>query len=772
MKSESFPGAEYPPSPAPWTIRTLRGGSLDGDTIASTSGLRISAVVGALCIVLSLTVVWRGDVTTTSAGFWPAAGLAVVAMLVVPVRRWGWVIAGIVSPTALAFALGMMPLVPAIWWAVANVVEPALGATILRRYGNSRDSRQDGMTAIFFLGAVVLAPVVGATIGTAGTLSAYDRSWSSTWLEWVVGDGLGVLVMVPLLMTYTSRRGTPRNGRERFALGTLMVSAVALSFANLGPTGSALVPYLVLVVLLWTGMRFGLRSAAGAGFIVSLAANIATSHGWGPFAAGDGEPHVISIQFFLAIALVTSFVVASTMSELADREEVNTLLTVQATHDGLTGLPNRVLFGDRLRQAFERRQSDGSGVGIVLIDLDDFKKINDRHGHPAGDGVLGVVARRMASCVGSDGLIARMGGDEFAVLCDRVESREPLTAIAAQVAQALELPVEIDGLEHHLSASVGVAWAVGDDTVSATELFRRSDVALYESKRRPELMAVLFDDELEIRTRRRTEIEVELRGAIARDELSVVYQPIVSLPAQNPVGCEALVRWTNRRLGTVGPDEFISIAERAGLIGLIGDWVLEVACRQLAEWRSGDSTDADQPGLYISVNVSPRQLSDQLFPARVRRILESVSLPPDALVLEITETAIIDDLDVSLHALAELRQLGVRLSMDDFGTGYSSLTYLRMLPVDSLKIDRSFVAEIGGASNNIAIVRTILSLAAELDLDVIAEGIETAEQAQTLSQLGCRLGQGYFFARPTPNPDLGRPERRDVGPARQRSTLG
>ena len=740
---------------APWTIRTLRGGTVGADAIAAASGLRIFSIVSASCFLLGLSVIWRGDVSTTAAGFWPAAGGALVAMLVVPVRRWGWVIAGIVTPTVAALALGMMTLGPAIWWAAANVIEPALGAAIVLRVGRTRRTRRGGFALVFLLGAVVFAPLVGATIGSVGTIRAYDRSWENTWLEWFVGDALGVLVMVPLLMTFTSRRGARRTNRERVALGVTVATASALGFANLGRNGSVFVPYLILAVLLWAGMRFGQRAAASTGFVVALAANLATSKGWGPFAAADGPLEVLSLQIFLAIALVMSFAVASTVSELAGRDEVHALLTQQATHDALTGLSNRVLFADRLRDAIERHERVGCGVGLVLIDLDEFARINDRHGHPAGDRVLGLVVRQLQASLRSDNLVARIGGDEFVVLCDQVEDAEQILAIAGAVSKAIETPIEFDGFEHHICGSIGVAFALSGEVTSSADLFRRADIALYESKAKPERKITVFDDELEARTLRHIEIEAELKGAIARDELSVVYQPIVCLDTEVIVGFEALLRWTNRQLGPVGPNEFIEIAERSGLIGAIGDWVLEVACRQLAVLRAGDGVRHEPRDLHVSVNVSTRQLRDAEFPSRVLRTLQSLSLPPESLVLEITETAVMDDLDVSRQALADLREIGVKLSMDDFGTGYSSLTYLRMFPVDSLKIDRSFVADIGGTTNDIAIVRAILSLSADLNLDVIAEGIETAAQAATLRQLGCRLGQGFFYGRPEPIPDIG-----------------
>ena len=289
----------------------------------------------------------------------------------------------------------------------------------------------------------------------------------------------------------------------------------------------------------------------------------------------------------------------------------------------------------------------------------------------------------------------------------------------------LDDPIDVSGTLHQLSVSIGIATVQGDDAVTSSGLLRRADIALHHSKQADDVRISLFDDALEAHTRRRVELDEELHGAIERGELVVKYQPIVSLVTGFVTSFEALLRWDNRRFGMVGPDEFIPIAETTNLISVLGDWVLETACRQTLTWRTQHPADADGIAANVAVNVSARQVSDSTFPDRVRRILDDVSLPPSALTLEITETAVMDDLDASALVLTELRHLGVRLSMDDFGTGYSSMTHLRRIPVNTLKIDRSFVAGLGDVREDTAIVESIINLAHSFSVDVVAEGIET-----------------------------------------------
>jgi diguanylate cyclase (GGDEF)-like protein len=727
-------------------VMTVRGGVVSETRIASMSGPMITACVGLACVLLGLSVIWRGDASETAAGFWPPAGGSLVAMLVFPVRRWGWVVAGIGVPTVVGLAFGVMPLSSGLWWAVANTVEPAIAALALLSFVSSRWFSRGRLLLLFLALAVVVAPSVGGAIGAIGTAIGYGDRWSDVWLAWALGDGLGVLVIVPLFMKYTAGAVKRRTAGELAGLVGLVVLATGLAFADIGADGAALLPYLILVVLIWAGMRFGTRAVAAAGFVVGLGANVATSQGFGPFAAANRFADIVTLQIFLAIALITSFVVAAMASELADHDEVRQLLTYQATHDSLTGLPNRVLFGESLKTALQARSESGPGVGVMLIDLDDFKKINDRHGHPIGDVALKAVAERLRHSIRPGDVLATLGGDEFVVMSDDVTGPEHAHKIAQDLSRALAQPFDIGVGQSLVTGSFGIAVAFGDDPVTSSDLLHRADIALYHAKAATGATISLFDESLESHTRRRVEILEELRGAIARGEMSVAYQPVVCLVSGRVTQLEVLARWTSRRFGPVTPDEFIPIAEESGMISSIGDWVLDVACKQLATWRADEVRRGSPATARLAVNVSAHQVCDIGFPARVRSTLDSASLPAAALSLEITETAIMDDLETSALVLRDLRDLGVDLSMDDFGTGYSSMTYLRRMPVSTLKIDRTFVAGLGNEAEDTAIIQSIIELGHSFGLEVVAEGVETLRQLRQLVELGCDHGQGFYWS--------------------------
>jgi diguanylate cyclase (GGDEF)-like protein len=424
---------------------------------------------------------------------------------------------------------------------------------------------------------------------------------------------------------------------------------------------------------------------------------------------------------------------------------VHRLLTHQATHDQLTGLPNRAFFAQRVDDALQSGGRINGAVGVLLIDIDDFKKLNDRFGTRIGDETLGVVADRLRRSVRPGDVVARLGGDEFVVLCDPVADKYQLRLIADAVTNGLAPSFDIGGSEYQLSVGIGMTLVEGDDPITSADLLHRADLAVQHAKRTGGTKISLFDDALEARTRRRVELDEELRGAMDRGEISISYQPVVSLHTGRVSEFEALMRWNNRRFGPVTPGEFIPIAEETGTILRLGDFALDTACRQVAEWRLA-RRDLHEPLVRIAVNASARQLCDLAFPERVRRTLEAALLPPEALTLEITETAVMDDLDASVKVMADLRRIGVELSLDDFGTGFSSLTHLRRMPVNTLKIDCSFVAGLGNVAEDTAIVESIINLGHSFRVKVVAEGIETTWQLDHLVRLGCDDGQGFLWS--------------------------
>ncbi len=428
----------------------------------------------------------------------------------------------------------------------------------------------------------------------------------------------------------------------------------------------------------------------------------------------------------------------------------NALLRLQhaAYHDELTGLHNRVHFRAALDEAITRAQANEKPVGVLVLDLDDFKKINDTLGHASGDEVLRVVAKRLAHLVRAGDVLARLGGDEFAVLVQLMTHPDELLGLSQRIRSALRQPVTLGSSDWQIGCSVGYT-SYPRDALSGENLMRCADLAMYHAKREGAAGVSAYDGEVHKIVRQRTTIEMMLRHALKADLLRLHFQPIVRLADRRMVGVEALVRMLGDDGKLVPPGDFIPVAEESGLIEPLGEWVLHQALRQVKVWH-GMGHDA----LWLAVNVSGRQLRDRHIARRIGQALQTTDFPSGLLELELTESVLIGDVQNALQVLWELRELGVELSVDDFGTGYSSLGYLRSLPVGKLKIDRSFVADLPGSRDAVAIVDAVLSLGKSLRLSVVAEGVETEEQAEALQRMGCTNAQGYLFARPMPAEQL------------------
>jgi diguanylate cyclase (GGDEF)-like protein/PAS domain S-box-containing protein len=423
------------------------------------------------------------------------------------------------------------------------------------------------------------------------------------------------------------------------------------------------------------------------------------------------------------------------------RKEAEDRLAHQALHDSLTGLPNRRLLMDRIEQALARSERDRSGVAVVLLDLDRFKLINDSRGHSEGDRVLEAVADRLRSAVRGADTVARFGGDEFVVVQEGATSPWAAARFGERLGEAVSGPLPLEGGEVFLSASLGVA--VGGAGDSAEALLRDADSAMNTAKDRGRARVELFDVSTRARAESLLATEAALRRALERGELVVLYQPIISVADERIMGAEALVRWDPPGRGRVSPNEFIPLAEDTGLILPLGAWVLAQACAQLREW-----CDEGLGVEMLSVNVSARQLASGSFLAAVRDEIRGNDLDPSRVSLEITESALMEDVEFSIESLVALKALGVGLAVDDFGTGYSSLAYLKRLPLDSLKVDRAFVDGIGVDPNDSAIVAAVVAMAGALGLEVTAEGVETEQQLDGLRALGCQFAQGFRFSPP------------------------
>jgi diguanylate cyclase (GGDEF)-like protein len=433
------------------------------------------------------------------------------------------------------------------------------------------------------------------------------------------------------------------------------------------------------------------------------------------------------------------------LQNITDRKRAENQLIHDALHDALTGLPNRVLFLDRLQSAFNRaKRNFNNQFAVLYLDFDRFKLVNDSFGHLVGDQLLLEIAARLQKVLRASDTIARLGGDEFTMLVEEITNIDEAVQIAERIRQEMAKPFILNEQQIFASVSIGIAgWS--RSYTRPDFLLRDADTALYQAKRLGRDRYEIFNDEMHEKALRFLQIETDLRYAIERDEFFLVYQPIVDLENSNLLGFEALIRWQHPDRGLVSPLEFISIAEEIGMIAPIGEWCLQTACRQLNLWQKNCGFSKD---LWVSVNVSTKQFMQTDLVSLVSKTLIETELSPNCLKLEVTESAMVEDIEFAVNVMQKLKQIGVKLSIDDFGTGYSSLSYLHRLPLSSLKIDRSFVNQMNDSEENQEIIKTIVALAKSLNLETIAEGIETIDQMADLKALSCQFGQGYYFAKP------------------------
>ena len=435
--------------------------------------------------------------------------------------------------------------------------------------------------------------------------------------------------------------------------------------------------------------------------------------------------------------------------DVTDRKRMESELERLALYDPLTGLPNRALFTDRLRHALGRR--DRSTVtAVYFLDVDRFKRINDSLGHAAGDEVLGEVARRLQNALRPEDTVARFGGDEFTILCESVGGVLEAVSVADRLQRPLSDPIRAGGAELRLSASIGVALAEPGELPHGERLIEDADAAMYRAKERGGARAELFDAAMRERAVEAMTVEQELQRGLERGELRLLYQPQFSLATGALTGVEALLRWQHPERGLLPPDDFLEVAEESGLIVPLGTWAVREACARLADW----SRRPDAPRITVSVNLSARELTHPDVVPTVLGAVRSSGIDPSLLCIEVTESAAMADCDSGFRALRELSGEGVQVAIDDFGTGYSSLDQLRQMPADVLKIDRSFVKGLEPGVPDAALVAAVIAMGRALEVQVIAEGIETEQQATELRELSCPLGQGFLFARPLPPEEI------------------
>ena len=599
-----------------------------------------------------------------------------------------------------------------------------------------------------------LGRLLGVFVWAGFAFSAFFFSayWLAGWRE--VG-ATGVLVLAFTLLAGTARWRLKQGNRQ--AAVVIICAAIlgsGLSVLVLQPvmfSAVAVTPLVCVGVALTYASNRALRLMfVGASAAVAVAA---VAGAW--LLAGLGSPNALFGAVSAAATLVAATGLlllmlwqfrARLMGTLAQVREAEEVLRYEATHDHLTGLPNRSFLVERLSRTIER-SSKGASYAVLFLDLDRFKQVNDSLGHTIGDELLKEVACRISSCVHPTDTVVRLGGDEFVVLLEGLSEAEDAEEVAERIQQTLRAPVRLHGHELYASASIGVVTGP-EGHVGPEELLRDADTAMYRAKEGGKARHAVFNTKMRQRAVSLLKLETDLRHAVAGGEFVVHYQPIVWLHCGVVAGFEALVRWQHPERGLLLPDAFVPFAEETGLIHEIDRFVLGEACGRAAAWRR-DFPEQFPPS--VNVNLSPTRLARSGLPEEVARVLKETGLPGRALALELTEGAIMEDTEAALEALSSLRKLGVRVHVDDFGTGHSSLGLLHRLPVDALKIDRSFVSHMGGTNDpeeGVEIVRTILTMAHQLGMDAVAEGVETEGQLELLKEMECDYAQGDRFSKP------------------------
>jgi diguanylate cyclase len=598
-------------------------------------------------------------------------------------------------------------------------------------------------------GLVVTYVVLGPTVVTSGP----DVLQTGFSIAYPVGDMVILVGLGSLLIRHTVP--SARRALQFMAIGLLFYVAADLiyGYITLHGTYHGGDP----VDALWM-VAIALTAVAGAAQRTPEATETVAAQderhraSWAPFiavAVGFGllcyaERHDSGTDFALVLGAMLLATLVAVRQYLAQRDLIETQgrLSYQSLHDVLTGLPNRALVIDRAEQMLARARRAGSPVAALYVDVDGFKHVNDSFGHAAGDELLRVIAARLVSVVREADTVGRLGGDEFVVLLEDSTMDAGPELVAERICQVLTQPVELastSGRTLAITASVGIALGL---RTNADELLRDADFALYEAKGAGKNRWTVFESRMQTAAQDRLELEMDLKDALERDELFLLYQPTFDLQSEGIIGLEALLRWRHPTRGVIAPNLFIPLAEDSGLIVPIGRWVLKTACEQAVVWQTDDRQ------LGMSINVSARQLDEPDLVDDVATVLEETGLNPRLLTLEITETTLMRDAEEAAGRLADLKKLGLRIAIDDFGTGYSSLAYLRQFPVDALKIDRSFISGIAASRESNALIHTLVQLGKTLGLETLGEGIEEQDQLRHLQREHCDSGQGFLFARP------------------------
>jgi len=708
---------------------------------------RVALIIGltALAYALAGWVSLRiaAYVANVVAAVWLAAGIGAMASL-----RFG--LAGVAGVLLGSFAVNSQILPPetALGLALGAAAEAAV-IGYLPRYLPPFSSTLDYVSSVAKF-ALVAAPLGCAVSALAGGLSlSYFSALQAglTWQAlgvWWLGDLLGVYLIAPLLLTASRWDLLPTNKGARLeglvlVLCMLLLTRVMMEYVEpLRP--AEIVLFILLPGVLWAALRFSVTGASVAIFLAALIVLGVSVVSFGGLPNATTPRDVFALQIsMMTMALGGLFVSAA----LTERRYSEMRLDMLANHDPLTGLPNRSYFQDFLGHALARAQREKLQVSLLFIDLDRFKHINDSQGHEVGDQVLRVVANRLDEQLRADDFVARLGGDEFAVILMHPPASRAASRVARKLLKALAESFKLERRRYAIGASIGIS-VYPDDGLDANTLLRQADLAMYQAKQRRSGFEY-FSDELNTVAQQQLNLETGLRQALERNELALAYQPKVDLASGRVVGLEALARWLTRSGGIVWPDQFIPVAEETGLIMPLGRWAVRAACEQWIGWR-----DAGLDPPPVAINLSPRQFSDARLIDDIDAILKETGMESASLQLEVTESTAMENPARTFDMLDALRQRGLHVYIDDFGTGHSNLSQLKRMPIDALKIDKSFVDDVLTDSDDAEIANAIIRLAHALNLRVVAEGVETVEQVRFLKDQGCDEIQGYVVARPLP----------------------
>ncbi|MBI3431994.1 MAG: EAL domain-containing protein [Hydrogenophilales bacterium] len=708
---------------------------------------RVALIVGLTALAYALagwaSLKLAAYVANVVAAVWLAAGIGAMTSL-----RFG--MAGVVGVLLGSFAVNSQILPPDQAFRLA--LGASAGAAVmgyLPRYLPPFSSTLDYVSSVAKF-ALVAAPLGCAVSALAGVFSLHFFGGLQAdlvlraLLVWWLGDLLGVYLIAPLLLTASRWDLLPTNKGARLeglvlVLSMLLLTRVMMEYAEpLRP--AEIVLFVLLPGVLWAALRFSVTGASVAIFLAALIVLGVSVVSFGGLTGATTPRDVFALQIsMVTMALGGLFVSAA----LTERRYSEMRLDMLANHDPLTGLPNRSYFQDFLGHALARAQREKLQVSLLFIDLDRFKHINDSQGHEVGDQVLRVVANRLDEQLRADDFVARLGGDEFAVILMHPPASRAASRVARKLLKALVESFKLERRRYAIGASIGIS-VYPDDGLDANTLLRQADLAMYQAKQRRSGFEY-FSDELNTVAQQQLNLETGLRQALERNELALAYQPKVDLASGQVVGLEALARWLTRSGGIVWPDQFIPVAEETGLIMPLGRWVVRAACQQWIAWY-----DAGLDPPPVAINLSPRQFSDARLIDDIDAILKETGMESSYLQLEVTESAAMENPVRTFDMLDALRQRGLHVYIDDFGTGHSNLGQLKRMPIDALKIDKSFVDDVLTDSDDAEIATAIIRLAHALNLRVVAEGVETLEQVAFLKSGGCDEIQGYVIAKPLP----------------------